>query len=254
MAKRITVVTGHYGSGKTEFSLQYALRLASQGKACALVDLDVANPYFRSRERQQLLESRGVRLYSNTYGRDITADLPAVAAAARAPLESPQVSTVVDAGGDDAGARALVPFRKYFCGPDCQILCVVNANRPETASLEGAAAHLQRISDQLALPISGLVCNTHMLRETTAQDILKGICLCEALAESTGIPLDLVVCPQRLLTPVAERLKAERPSRSLPVFFPIQRLFIRESWLDIIPGHPDAPANPSLFEEGGILS
>ena len=93
--KRITVVTGHYGSGKTEFSVNYALYLARCGYQTALVDLDIANPYFRSREQQQYLAEMGVKVYGNAYGYEITAEIPAVNAAARGPLEDPDCRVVV---------------------------------------------------------------------------------------------------------------------------------------------------------------
>jgi len=96
--KRIRVVVGHYGSGKTEFSVNYALKLAEQGQKTAIADLDIANPYFRSRERQRLMEEKGIRVYSNTFGYDITADLPAITAASEL-LWDPDCQTVVAASG-----------------------------------------------------------------------------------------------------------------------------------------------------------
>jgi signal recognition particle GTPase len=94
--KRIRVIVGHYGSGKTEFSVNYALKLVKLGKKTALTDLDIANPYFRSRERKQLLENEGVKVYSNTFGYDITADLPAITAEIKAPLEDVSCQTIVE--------------------------------------------------------------------------------------------------------------------------------------------------------------
>lgn len=155
--KRIRVIVGHYGSGKTEFSVNYALQLAAQGQKTALADIDIANPYFRSRERQRLLESEGVKVYSNTFGYDITADLPAITAKIKAPLEDASCQTVVDAGGDDSGARILIQFGKYLKGTDCDLLCVVNGNRPETSSVEGALGHISRIENETNLKVTGLI-------------------------------------------------------------------------------------------------
>lgn len=239
--KRITVIAGHYGSGKTEFALQYAVALARGGQKTALIDLDIANPYFRSRQRQEFLEERGIAVYSNTYHLDITADLPAVTASIRAPLEDPLTRAVVDAGGDDTGARVLVQFDKYFSGPDCEILCVINANRPETGTTEGACAHIRRIEMELSLPVSGLICNTHMLRDTTADDILKGLALCQSLGDALGIPLRYTLCPQVLIPEVVCRLTEletdvtdRKFQAKLNSFFPFDRLLMREDWLDII--------------------
>lgn len=243
--KRITVVTGHYGSGKTEFTLQYASMLAARGIPTAVVDLDIANPYFRSRERQSLLESRGIAVYSNVYNLDITADLPAITAAIRSPLENREVHTVVDAGGDDSGARVLIQFRKYFTPQDSELLCVVNANRPETRSVDGALSHIRRIEAEVELPVSGLVSNTHMLCETDPDDIVKGRLLCLELSRLLGIPLIYTLCPQLLFAEVKRRLAAEAHTESASSakdlfsgrFLPFDELLMRERWLDAPVSH-----------------
>ncbi|MEG1585124.1 MAG: ATP-binding protein, partial [Anaerovorax sp.] len=145
--KRIRVIVGHYGSGKSEFSINYAIALAKKGCPTGLVDVDIANPYFRSRECQALLEKHGIDVYSNTFGYDITADLPAITAKIRKPLEDVSCQTVVDAGGDAAGARILNQFYKYFKNNDCDLFCVVNANRSETKTLGGALDHIKQIEE-----------------------------------------------------------------------------------------------------------
>lgn len=225
--KRTRVIVGHYGSGKTEFSVNYALKLAEQGKRNALADLDIANPYFRSRERQQMLEKRGIKVYSNTFGYDITADLPAITASIKSPLEDASFQTIIDAGGDDSGARILIQFDKYLQGDDYDLLCVVNANRPETASVQGALDHIYRIEKETNLKITGLVNNTHLLMETKAEDVIKGYRLCMKLTEKRNIPLKYNCCTERLL----EDLKAKTKGFQDFIIFPM-RLYMRERWLD----------------------
>lgn len=225
--KRIRVIVGHYGSGKTEFSVNYAVKLAEQGEKTSLVDLDIANPYFRSRERQQMLEKKGIRVYSNTFGYDITADLPAITASIKAPLEDPSCQTVVDAGGDDLGARILIQFDKYFTGNDCDLFCVVNANRPETSTAAGALEHIARIEKETGLKITGLINNTHLLMETKTEDIIKGHFLCKELSVRLNIPLKYNCCVEELL----EELKLKTEKYQDFLIFPT-RLYMRESWLD----------------------
>lgn len=225
--KRIRVIVGHYGSGKTEFSVNYALKLAEQGKKTAIADLDIANPYFRSRERQQLMEEKGIRVYSNTFGYDITADLPAISAAIKAPLEDPDCQTIVDAGGDDLGARILIQFEKYFTGEACDFFCVVNANRPETSTIEGALDHIGRIEKETGRKISGLINNTHLLMETTAEDIIKGYSLCKELSSWLDIPLKYNCCVEEIL----DELRSKTREYQEFLIFPI-KLYMRESWLD----------------------
>ena len=225
--KRIRVIVGHYGSGKTEFSVNYAIKLAEQGKKTALVDLDIANPYFRSRERQELLEKKGVLVYSNTFGFDITADLPAITATIKAPLEDSSFATVVDAGGDNAGARILIQFEKYFTKPDCDMFCVINGNRPETKTIEGAYSHISRIQKETGIKITGLINNTHLLKETKVEDILKGYHLCLKLSEILYIPIKYNCCFNELLEQLKDQTKK---FKDFPIF--TMNRYMRESWQD----------------------
>lgn len=235
------MIVGHYGSGKTEFSVNYAFQLAEQGRKTALVDLDIANPYFRSREVQSKLQEKGIRVYSNTFGYDITADLPAIAAGIKAPLEDSVCGTVVDAGGDDLGARILIQFDKYWRGGECDLFCVVNANRPETSTLDGAMNHIFRIERETNLKVTGLINNTHLLAETTAEDILKGWRFCRDLSDRLGTPLKYNCCVEKLIPEVENRVleletripEIEIKSESLHDFrlFPM-KLYMRNSWLD----------------------
>lgn len=225
--KRVAVVCGHFGSGKTEFSVNYALKLAAEGKKTALVDLDIANPYFRSRERQQLLEENGVRLYSNIYRLDISADLPAITAEIRAPLEDKSCHVVVDAGGDETGARILTQFRKYFKEDDCGMYCVVNANRPETGTFAGALEHVRRIQEETGLLFSGLINNTHMLTETVPEDITKGYALCRELAGFLGISVKCTCVTAVQYDNIAKLTD----SVGAGALFPIT-LYMRPTWLD----------------------
>ena len=140
--KRIRIITGHYGSGKSELSVNMVTELKKQYDKVAIVDLDIANPYFRSRERQDMMEDMGIEVFHNSFGYDITQDLPALSAAIKKPLENKDYHTIVDAGGDDSGARVLNQFRKYFLADDCEMIFVINANRPETATVSGCLHHL----------------------------------------------------------------------------------------------------------------
>ena len=227
MEKRITIITGHYGSGKTEFAINYCLKLKAGHEKTALIDLDIANPYFRSREKQKMLEGEGVSVYSNTFGYDITADFPAISAAIRAPLEDGGTYAVIDAGGDDSGARVLSQFRKYF-GEESDMLFVVNANRPETKTLEGVAGHMASVTGETGLDISGIVNNTHLLSETGAKDIIKGYELCRSVSGSLGIPLLFSCCRSDL----CDELEKEASESGYDFnIFPLT-IYMRDAWMD----------------------
>ena len=185
MNDHLTIVTGHYGSGKTEFAVNLAFRLAREGNAVTLADLDIVNPYFCSRERKAELTEKGIRVIVSK-GAD--SDLPAINPEVYALFE-PGMCGIIDAGGDAPGAQALGRFsQKIKCIP-YELLCVVNFNRPETNTPQKAAAYLREIEYSARLSATGLVNNTHLDHETTMHDILRGAELLEELSVLAGIPL-----------------------------------------------------------------
>ncbi len=185
---RLTLVTGHYGTGKTEFSVNLALALAGEGERAALADLDIVNPYFRSRERRELLEAAGVRLIATSQAL-ADADVPALPAELHALLEDRTVRGVLDIGGDPSGARVLARYRPRIVKEDYRLLYVVNAARPEVRTAERSAEVLRAIETVTGLACTGLVNNTHLCGETTAEDIREGAALAEEVSRLTGIPV-----------------------------------------------------------------
>jgi len=225
--KRIYIVSGHYGSGKTEFSINLSLKILEERELTALVDLDIANVYFRSRERQKFLESKGIRVYSNAFGYDITADLPSIAASIRAPLEDQRYSAVIDLGGGTSGVRILNQFRSLLDPDDTYLLHIVNANRPDTNTIGKIADYSYQIMDEIGIPVGLIVNNTHMLRETRPSDIIKGYesCLVNSLALGLSEPVN---CVERRLMP---ELEAHFLKFNDFKIFPVE-LYMRPTWLD----------------------
>ncbi len=202
--RRMIVIAGHYGSGKTELAVSLALSLAQSREypKLALVDLDVANPYFRSRERMALLEEHGVTVYADAFhSTGGTAELPALTAALRAPLEDPDCQTIIDLGGNDAGARVLRQFGKYFEGDQHELWAVVNFKRYETLTVETSMEHVQSIEWELQMPVTGLVNNTHLLRETTPDILREGREKAVDLAKKLNKPLLFTCYPAGLISP-----------------------------------------------------
>ena len=226
--RRVMVVTGHYGSGKTEFSVSLALHLAKRSFApydrLALVDMDIINPYFRSRERRALLEEAGIPVYGSAYGHEVTAEIPELAANIRAPLEDRGCRTIVDLGGNDSGAMVLNQFSRNFDPEESLFLSVVNANRPETRDFDGAMAHIEAIERATGRHIDGLINNTHLLRETDAACIEKGHALCERVCQATGRFLWCDCYPRGI---VDEASLAGKYEHLLPL-----GLYMRPGWLD----------------------
>ena len=228
-SKRRIALCGHYGSGKTELAVSLALIAANDlpYPKVALVDLDIANPYFRSRGQRQLLEAAGVPVYGSAYREEITAELPALGAAARAPLEDTNCLCIVDLGGNDEGAKVIRQFGNYFQRDDQEVLAVVNANRPETSTMEGAVEHIEDMERAMGIRITGLANNCHLLRETTAQTIHQGRQFCERVSAATGLPILLDCFP----APLVDREELLALGLAEDTLLPIG-MYMRPSWLD----------------------
>lgn len=185
---RVSIITGHYGTGKTEFAVNLALAMAAEGQRVMMADLDIVNPYFRSRERRAVLEEAGIRLISTSQACS-DADVPAIPAELLAILENREVRGILDIGGDPVGARVLARFRPQLLREDSQLIYVLNANRPEVREAADAIGYLRKIEAVTGLRCTGLVNNTHLCGETTAEEIRKGAALAAAVSRETGIPV-----------------------------------------------------------------
>ncbi|HOA89834.1 MAG TPA: hypothetical protein PKX10_11075 [Propioniciclava tarda] len=191
-AEPVRIICGHYGSGKTEFAVNLALREAHAGHRVALADLDIVNPYFRSRERADLLEASGIRVISSSLGHITTLEIPAISAEIRGPLAEPDTQVILDMGGDSTGAKILAQFYADVRRRESELLLVVNAYRPETTTLEGVLGHLEQIEFTTRLTVTGLVSATHLLRDTTVDDVRVGLELCREVSRACGVRLAFV--------------------------------------------------------------
>ncbi len=225
---RIIAVTGHFGSGKTEFCVSLAFALAKRaaarqtGERLAVADLDIENPFFRSRERQDALEAVGVRVYSDPFNGRNGSELQTISASVRAPLEDGGCRALIDCGGGPSGAMILNQFRKYFTAGSYRLLCVVNPFRPGSDTAEKAEAHIRGIEDATGLRVTGLVANGHLIRETTSEEVLRGWAFACEVSERTGIPALCACCMGSLVPEVS--------GRGFDVF-PIG-MYMREAYLD----------------------
>ena len=217
-ARRLTAIVGHSGSGKTELAVNMAVALARAGVRTALADLDVVNPYFRSRERRDLLTELGVRVVSSAQAL-AEADVPSLPAELNALLQDQGLRSLLDIGGD-LGARVLARYRHQIGAQPHEVLLVLNAHRPQTATAERAAASLRQIEAAMGLAVTGIVNNTHLCGETGPEDILLGAALAEKVSQMTKLP---VVCHG-----VSRALAQRLPPLDAPVF-PID-IYMKKPW------------------------
>ncbi|HZK01139.1 MAG TPA: ATP-binding protein [Tissierellaceae bacterium] len=219
--KRVRIVIGHYGSGKTEFSVNYAAKLAQNNKKAMLVDLDVINLYFRSREKAEELESMGVRVIGGAIDANAI-DIPTIPAEVVVAFEDESYDAVLDVGGDPDGTRTLGRYTNYLTEGNYDMFFVLNANRPETQTVEKAMEYMIKIQDVARAKITGIVNNTHMLKSTSIDDVLKGYDLSLKISEKTGVPLRYNVVLKDLASQLPQDLEGE--------IFPIE-LYMREEWM-----------------------
>ena len=186
--QRVTVLVGHFGSGKTEIALNGALDLASAGVAVTLADLDVVKAYFRSRAARDILAEAGIQLLAPA-GPNIHADLPIIVPEIRSHLRRSERRLIIDVGGDDVGARVLGSLSDVVPHDETECLLVLNFSRPSTPDPERAAAMVRQIEAVGRLPVTGLVSNTHLMDQTTPEVILRGLADARATGECLGVPV-----------------------------------------------------------------
>ncbi|RIV23117.1 ATP-binding protein [Alicyclobacillaceae bacterium I2511] len=205
---RIRIVTGHFGSGKTEIALNYAVKLGQQRNRVCLVDMDIVNPFFCARDMGPQLESQGIRLISAQPNLS-NAELAVISPEVMAIFNDPTYEVVVDVGGDDMGAVALGQFNRYFRKEPYDMSFVINKNRPLTSTQEGVTASIRSIENASRLKVTHLISNTNMSYETTVDDILRGDDFVSELAADLHIPHQYTVCRKDLLGGVDGRVRGE---------------------------------------------
>lgn len=220
--KRVRIIIGHYGSGKSEFSMNYVTKLRDLvDTKVAISDLDIVNVYFRTREKRDFLQSKNILPIDSSI-QATTLDLPAVSAQVTAPINDKSYNYVIDVGGDDVGARVLGRFSNLLNPDEYDMFCVVNANREKTQTAQEVIDHIRSIENASKLKVTGLINNTHLVRETTIDDILRGQELVKEVSKLTNIPIRYVTCLESLIPQLPNSIEGE--------VFPIN-LYMRECWM-----------------------
>ncbi|MBR5871436.1 MAG: hypothetical protein IKZ09_10410 [Clostridia bacterium] len=187
--KRISIFCGHYGSGKTNIAVNYALSLKEQGIPVRIADLDIVNPYFRTKDSAQELEAAGIELISPVFA-NTNVDLPALPQEMYALVQQKHMHAVMDVGGDDRGAYALGRYAPFIREENnFDLFCVVNFFRPLTATPEEAAEVMAEIEAAAHLPFTAIINNSNLGEVTTLEDVLSTKEKCEALSRMTGLPI-----------------------------------------------------------------
>ena len=206
---RILVLVGNYGSGKTEISLNLALKLARRGEKVTLVDLDIVNPYFRSSERTELLEKEGVKVYAPSFAMS-TVDVPSLPADIQAVFADKSRRVIFDVGGDDTGAAALGQYKPYFDQDDVEELFVVNAFRPLSGDADSVCDLMLRVAGRSRLSPTAVINNANVAWETEESDLVRGEELLREVSTRMNLPIGYLCAKQDILDKLPDHLSGER--------------------------------------------
>ncbi len=215
-SRRITILCGHFGSGKTEITLSAAVEMAGAGVPVSLLDLDVVKPYLRSRSARDILSAAKVELVA-PMGEYFSSDLPIVLPQVRTRLQDPTRKVLIDAGGDDTGVRALASVSDVVPESETDLLVVLNFRRPFTPDVSSAVSMVREIEVTSRLKATGLLSNTHLMGESTAEVILDGLRLARRVGSSLSLDVRAVAAPLELTEEV------ERGNPGCPVL-PVRRI------------------------------
>ncbi len=193
----IVIIVGNYGSGKTEVSINLAVTERRAGKAVQVADLDLVNPYFRTREARKQLRMLGIGviLPEEQY---MKADLPILSPGVAAMIRTKDILAILDVGGDGVGATVLSALAEAFKNRPAKVLQVINPFRPYTHTLEGCEKIRAEIETTAKMKITGIVSNANMMQDTTMEHIQQGYDFVLRLADQNGLPVEFITVPDSL--------------------------------------------------------
>jgi len=220
MDSRIRIFTGHFGSGKTEIALNYALKLNSEGKKVAIADLDIVNPYFCTRDEKTLLESKGIRVvatpkeYSN-------AELGTIPLNTISIFDDKSSDVVIDVGGDEQGSVALGQYKRFFNMEDYDMYFVINTTRPSTNDADSIIEYIREIENASRLKVKYLINNTNLSYETELRHVMQGNEVVKEVSKRTGLPIKYTTIRVDIVDKLTENVEGE--------IFPIE-VFMLPPW------------------------
>lgn len=216
--KKITIITGHYGSGKTNLSVNLAMKAAEEGESVAVVDLDIVNPYFRTADFRELFGENGIKLIAPDFA-NTNLDVPSLQFDVEQ-LAASEDRLIIDVGGDDAGAVALGRYAEALSvyEDDIEMLYVINQRRYLTSTSDEVTGLMHEIEAAARMKHTAIVNNTNLGSETTACVVEGSLEFACETAEKSGLPLMFTTCPEEL----AELCEAED-------IFPV-KVYVKPLW------------------------
>jgi len=202
--KRITLIAGHYGSGKTNIAVNMALELKKERERVAIADLDIVNPYFRTKDSEKELTEAGIRLIVSEYA-NTNLDIPALPQDMYALVDDRGLTGIVDVGGDDQGAVALGRLSPAIAEEnDYDMLLVINCYRPLTKDAASTVEVMREIEAAASLPFTGIINDSNLGAATTAEDVLASLPYAEEVSRLTGLPVVMTCAEESLVARLSD--------------------------------------------------
>ena len=211
--KRLTILCGHYGTGKTNCAVNMAMDLKQQCPKVAVADLDIVNPYFRTKDSEGEFEKAGIELICSRYA-NTNLDIPALPENLYRITEDRDTKMILDIGGDDSGAIVLGRLASAILEEnDYEMLTVINKYRPLTPDVESTVEVLREIEASSRIPFTGIVNNSNLGEETTAEDVIASVQYAEDVASAMGIPVVMTTVKADLYEELAGKIPNLFPLR-----------------------------------------
>lgn len=220
MYSRLNIFCGHFGSGKSEVSINYAIKLAGEGKKVTVIDMDNVNPFFRSTDAKEILEKHGIELIASEFVNS-NLDMPTVPQETKKVFCDTSRTVIFDVGGDDDGAYILGQFNSYFMQEDYSMTFVVSTKRPLTKTSDELYDMAQRIEYASRLKFTGIANNTNLGSLTDSDTLLSDYSEIKKLSEKMSVP----ICMQCGIPKALEKLPAELQKDKFPM-----KIYIKKPW------------------------
>jgi hypothetical protein len=217
----ITVIVGHFGSGKTEIAINSGIYLAKYAKETILVDLDIVNPFFRSTEVKDILNDNNVHLISPNFA-STHLDIPSLPPSIQSVFNKKDASILFDVGGNEDGATALGRYYPYFKNSHYEMYFVINTCRPFTKEINDIIELFEKIEQHSRLKITHLISNSNLSFETTADIVIQGYHITQAVSKKLNIPIKYITATEDIISQLPDEYKK--------LAFPL-KIFMKPSWL-----------------------
>lgn len=196
--KRLTIICGHYGSGKTNIAVNMALELCKIRENVAVADLDIVNPYFRTKDSEEDFKANGIKLICSQFA-NTNLDLPSLPADLYSITDDKETSVILDIGGDDRGAFALGRLSPEIIKENnYDMYYVINKYRPLTPDAESAYEIMLEIEAACGIKFTGILNNSNLGSQTSAEDVINSLEFADILSEITSLPVKATCIEKRL--------------------------------------------------------